>query len=320
MIAHQTSFENTCANSNIAGMKKFGLIKMGAKSTKKKAAVLKPSVFGMGGEDSDDGGDQGTSETNAKPMVAIVDYSKQDASAIEDYSFEPAQKPDPREAAAAAASVRHNASTEPEPEPQASYIAGMKAKAEVRSKERERASDKRIIKEREKEDELYGDQPKFITSAYKAKLIEDARFDEDEKAREVKDEGRTHATQGMQGFYSGLMKGNVSTGAAKKEEPQSQPQAQPEANTGGDEAMRAQAEQAERKRKLFGGSGSTNASSSTTTAAESDPMNTANADNSAAVAAKKAKQAEDYVQEKRALRMVEVHAARERYLLRSRGI
>ena len=188
-------------------MKKFGLIKVGAKAAKKgPAPILKPSVFGMGGDDSD----EDDSAQALKPVATtIVDYSKQSASAIADYSFEPGQKQETKEVASSRVQVE-------EPEYKASYIEGMKAKADVRSKERERASDKRIIKEREKEDEQYGDQPKFITSAYKAKLVEDARFDEDEKARDHEDDNRTHTTQGMQGFYAGLMTGNVSTGQAGK--------------------------------------------------------------------------------------------------------
>ena len=41
------------------------------------------------------------------------------------------------------------------------------------------------MKEREKEDHLYGDKDKFVTAAYRAKLEEDAKWIKEEKLREA---------------------------------------------------------------------------------------------------------------------------------------
>ena len=45
--------------------------------------------------------------------------------------------------------------------------------------------ERRLLKEREKEDHLYGDKDKFVTAAYRAKLEEDAKWIKEEKLREA---------------------------------------------------------------------------------------------------------------------------------------
>lgn len=48
----------------------------------------------------------------------------------------------------------------------------------MREKERDRVYEKKVIKEREAEDgQQFEDQPKFITAAYKKKLIEDKKWE-----------------------------------------------------------------------------------------------------------------------------------------------
>jgi coiled-coil domain-containing protein 55 len=53
--------------------------------------------------------------------------------------------------------------------------------ASVRGKERDRIYEKKLIKERKIEDEEYGDKPKFVTSAYKQKLIDDQKWEAEDK-------------------------------------------------------------------------------------------------------------------------------------------
>ena len=68
------------------------------------------------------------------------------------------------------------------------------------------------MKERKKEDELFGDAPKYLTSAYKKKLMEDQKWEyEDQLAAQV--ESKTDVRgKGMQGFYSNLLSKNVAFG------------------------------------------------------------------------------------------------------------
>lgn len=53
--------------------------------------------------------------------------------------------------------------------------------ASVRGKEKDRIYEKKLLKERKLEDEQFGDKPKFVTTAYKQKLIEDQKWEIEDK-------------------------------------------------------------------------------------------------------------------------------------------
>lgn len=53
--------------------------------------------------------------------------------------------------------------------------------ASVRGKEKDRIYEKKLLRERKVEDEQYGDKPKFMTTAYKQKLIEDQKWENEDK-------------------------------------------------------------------------------------------------------------------------------------------
>ena len=63
----------------------------------------------------------------------------------------------------------------------ARYISNLMTTASVRGKERDRIYEKKLIKERQIEDQEYGDKPKFVTSAYKQKLIDDEKWEAEDK-------------------------------------------------------------------------------------------------------------------------------------------
>jgi len=92
------------------------------------------------------------------------------------------------------------------------YISKLKATAAVREKEKDRIYERRLLKERQQEDAEFGDKPKFVTSAYKQKLMEDRKWEyEDRIADEV--EKRTGAeSRGMHGFFSNLLTKNIAMG------------------------------------------------------------------------------------------------------------
>ncbi|KAJ1675166.1 hypothetical protein EV182_001803 [Spiromyces aspiralis] len=79
------------------------------------------------------------------------------------------------------------------------YIESLLKTAERRQLEMTRIREKKIQKEREAEGELYADKEKFVTAAYKEKLEEMRRLEEEEKRREEHD-GMTRK-QDMSGFY-----------------------------------------------------------------------------------------------------------------------
>lgn len=61
-------------------------------------------------------------------------------------------------------------------------------KAKRREREHEIVYERKLAKERTKEDHLYADKDKFVTSAYKRKLAEQARWMEEERLRELREE------------------------------------------------------------------------------------------------------------------------------------
>ena len=93
------------------------------------------------------------------------------------------------------------------------YIAQLKEAADFRKREQDVTYERRLMKEREKEDELYGDKEKFITSAYMKKLEEDEKWKKEELEREQREKEReVQGKSDMTSFYANLMNRNVATG------------------------------------------------------------------------------------------------------------
>lgn len=71
------------------------------------------------------------------------------------------------------------------------YIEDLLKQAEFREKEHNIIYERRLLKEREKEDELYGDKERFITSAYKKKLLEDELWKKQQAEKDARDRARS---------------------------------------------------------------------------------------------------------------------------------
>ena len=56
------------------------------------------------------------------------------------------------------------------------YIEKLKSTAEIREKEKERIYERRLLKERKAEDELFPETEKFVTRAYKEKMMEAQQY------------------------------------------------------------------------------------------------------------------------------------------------
>jgi hypothetical protein len=67
------------------------------------------------------------------------------------------------------------------------YITGLLKKAKEREKAQEMVMERKIQKEQAAEAHLYGDKEKFVTGAYKRKLAEDAKWQEEERRREERE-------------------------------------------------------------------------------------------------------------------------------------
>lgn len=72
---------------------------------------------------------------------------------------------------------------------------------------------RKLLKERQQEDVLHGDTPKFVTSAYKKKLQETAQWDAEDKLNEVIEAKTDVRGAGMMGFYSNLLTKNIAMGS-----------------------------------------------------------------------------------------------------------
>ncbi|KAG9443256.1 hypothetical protein H6P81_014596 [Aristolochia fimbriata] len=68
------------------------------------------------------------------------------------------------------------------------YIEKLMAKARVREREHEIVYERKLAKERSKDDHLFAEKEKFVTSAYKKKLAEQAEWLEEERLRQLREE------------------------------------------------------------------------------------------------------------------------------------
>ncbi|KAF6155209.1 hypothetical protein GIB67_019735 [Kingdonia uniflora] len=68
------------------------------------------------------------------------------------------------------------------------YIGPLKQKAKEREREHDIIYERKILKERSKDDHLFADKDKFVTGAYKRKLAEQAKWQEEERLRELCEE------------------------------------------------------------------------------------------------------------------------------------
>jgi coiled-coil domain-containing protein 55 len=71
---------------------------------------------------------------------------------------------------------------------QSKYIEALKEKAEQRKREQDIVYERKLQKERSKEDHLFSDKDKFVTSAYRKKLEEEKKWQEEERRRQLQEE------------------------------------------------------------------------------------------------------------------------------------
>ncbi|KZV17384.1 nuclear speckle splicing regulatory protein 1-like [Dorcoceras hygrometricum] len=95
------------------------------------------------------------------------------------------------------------------------YIQELMDKAKQREREHEIIYERKLAKERNQDEHLYVDKDKFVTGAYKRKLAEQAKWMEEERLREMREEKEavTKKTD-LSDFYFNLAK-NVAFGAGK---------------------------------------------------------------------------------------------------------
>ena len=84
--------------------------------------------------------------------------------------------------------------------------------AKMREKEKDLIYEKKLLKERKVEDAEFTDKPKFITTAYKQKLLEDKKWEYEARLADEIEQRTDVRRSGMEGFYSNLLTKNVAMG------------------------------------------------------------------------------------------------------------
>jgi coiled-coil domain-containing protein 55 len=88
------------------------------------------------------------------------------------------------------------------------YISGLLKTADDRKRENEVLYERKLLKERQEEDDQFGDKPKYVTGAYKAKLLEQQQWLEEQKAIETREAAEAIGARGdraFNSFYSNLI-------------------------------------------------------------------------------------------------------------------
>ena len=87
------------------------------------------------------------------------------------------------------------------------YISKLLKQAEIRNQDEERRKERKVQKEREEEGDEFADKEKFVTSAYRKKMEEMQKLDEEEKKKEAMEEMLDVTKQkDMSGFYRHLFR------------------------------------------------------------------------------------------------------------------
>ena len=90
------------------------------------------------------------------------------------------------------------------------YIANLLKQAEVRTKENERRIERQVQKEREAEGDEFADKEKFVTSAYRKKMEEMEKLEEEERKRDAIEKMLDVTKQkDMSGFYRHLYRQTI---------------------------------------------------------------------------------------------------------------
>nr|CAG4649664.1 EOG090X0D2W [Scapholeberis mucronata] len=106
----------------------------------------------------------------------------------------------------------------PKEEKKPKYIANLLKTAELRKVETERRVERKVQKERETEGDMFNDKEAFVTPAYRAKLAELKKLEEEERLRELQEANLDVTKQrDLSGFYRHLYKQTFSDDQPKKE-------------------------------------------------------------------------------------------------------
>jgi coiled-coil domain-containing protein 55 len=216
-------------NSAIAAIgqkgKSYGLIIQKKTAPPAKNALAKPSIFNRPMDDPDE--DLSSKEAVNRRMKEDAIKRSQSKNLENTYAKALAEDPtvfsydevfdevaSTKARSAAKSAENHPLSGGDPSKPKSRYIESLVAKAKVKEIENDRVFERKLIKERQVDEHLYGDKEKFVTSKYKALLQERKMWENQERLEEMVEEKQSAANTGggMEGFYANLLTKNIAMG------------------------------------------------------------------------------------------------------------
>ncbi|KAL0741007.1 hypothetical protein Bca4012_082520 [Brassica carinata] len=192
-------------------MKKYGL-QIRAPSQKKQPILRRPaSIFGEDEDEEDVEKEISRQASKARSLKETEEQQKKDLE--EDpsaYAYDEVY--DDMKHKAVVPKLQDRQDRKPR------YVQNLMKKAEQRQKEQEIVYERRLAKEREKDEHLFSGKDKFITGAYKRKLEEQKKWLAEERLREIREEkDDVTKKKDLSDFYFNIDK-NVAFGARDSEE------------------------------------------------------------------------------------------------------
>jgi len=87
-------------------------------------------------------------------------------------------------------------------------------KAQHRQQEQDIIYERKLRKDREQEDHLYGDKDKYVSTSYKLKLMEQKKWEEEQAKKDAQDQDVTQKEDAMRRFHLALLnRRNVAAGS-----------------------------------------------------------------------------------------------------------
>ncbi|XAR71328.1 hypothetical protein NMG60_11028535 [Bertholletia excelsa] len=199
-------------------MKKYGLQLRVQPSQKKQQPSRPPLPTALGFRDDDEDDVEREISRQASKNKALKDIEEQHKKALEEdpsvFEYDGVYDEMKEKVARPLAHDRQ--------ERKPKYIQALIEKTKQREREHEIIYERKLVKERSKEDHLFADKDKFVTSAYKKKLAEQAKWLEEERLHQLREEKEDVTKKSdLTDFYFNLSK-NVAFGAgdAKASKPE----------------------------------------------------------------------------------------------------
>ena len=185
-------------NFQIGGPKKYGLITKKPPTSSNAPHPLKKSVLNTIDDEEDQAQDiakvdQELARQRQLESARILAESQSALSAnpeIFDYDSYVDSKPDPNQRSKLPRIIAHpDAKVLAVPylcstkifSKQSRYVANIMNVSKAREIEKDRIYERKLLKERKQEDELFGDKEKFVTGAYREKLAQEAKWEYEDK-------------------------------------------------------------------------------------------------------------------------------------------